>query len=147
MLAVVRHRKEIVVCITADIRYFISAHGIGIHVYRVDRIRNQDHIVVTEKLGDVSCITFGPVRNKDRICIHFHAVSFIISCDGISCFCISLFRTVAFESSRLSHLVYALMKRFDGTFAQRTGNITDSQSDHRFVRMFFAVSSGTVCNL
>ena len=102
---------------------------------------------VTEKLGDVSCITFGSVRNKDRICIHFHAVSFIISCDGISCFCISLFRTVSFESSRLSHLVYALMKRFDGTFAQRTGNITDSQSDHRFVRMLFAVSSGTVCNL
>ena len=147
MLAVIRHRKEIIVCIAADIGYFISTHGVGIHIYRVNRIRDQDHVVVPEQFGDVSGVAFRSVGDEDGICVHIDAVSFIVSCDGISCFCIPLFWTVAFEGGCLSHLVYALVKCFDGTFTQRAGHIADSQTDHRFVRVFFAVSGGTVCDL
>ena len=102
---------------------------------------------MTEKLSDVSGIAFGSVRDKDRICIHIYTISFIISGDGISGLGISLFRAVTFESRCLSHLINTFMKSFDGAFAQWTGNITDTQTDYRFVRMFLGIGCCTVCDL
>ena len=61
MLVFIRHREEIIVSIPGQISHFIAAHDVGIHIDRIDRIRDQNHIAGSEEVRDVSGIALGAV--------------------------------------------------------------------------------------
>ena len=93
----IRHRQEVIFRRSIYIYDLPAVHDIGIHIHRIHRIRHQYHIILCEKICDISGITLCPVRDKDRIRIHICAISLIICGDSISKEFISFFRTISFK--------------------------------------------------
>ena len=149
MLLFVRHGKEAILCISSHISNFISSHDIGVYIDRINRIRNQYHIVVSEQISNISGITLGSVRYKDISGIHINTVSLIVSGNGISGLLISLLRAVSFESLCRSHGLHSLMQCIDDHFSKRKCHIADSQADdlRTLLRILLFVCSRAVCNL
>ena len=94
---VVRHRKEIIFFSSVHVNDFLSIHCIRIHIDRVDRIRDQDHIVLRKKFRNIPRIALRAVGNKHVIRIHFHTVSSIIICNRFTHERIPLLRAVSLK--------------------------------------------------
>ncbi len=149
MLSGIRHGQEMVSGIAVYIGHGIPAHEVGVHINRVDRIRDQDHIAGSEQVGDVAGVALGAVRDEDVRQIHLHAVSFIISSYGGSCSLVALFRTVAFEGLGGSHGVHAVMERLKDGLPKGLCHISDAEPDdlRAFFRVFFHIGGCPVGDL
>ena len=140
---VVRHRQEIIFFSSVHVNDFLSIHRIRIHIDRVDRIRDQDHIVLRKKFRDIPRIALRAVGNKHVIRIHFHAVSSIIICNRFTHERIPLLRAVSLKCLCCGLLVNSSVEPFDGALCKRAGHIPDPQADDiaRLVRMALLISA------
>lgn len=142
----IRHRKEIVFRISGDIGDVLSAHKVGIHINRVNRVRNQNHIVVGKQLRDVSGIALCTVGDENIGWFNLRTVSCIVFRNCLAQKFISLFRTISLEGLGACHCINTLVKSLDGKASEWKGNISDSETDDVCIRMCLRVSGNTMCN-
>ena len=93
---------------------------------------------MTENVSDVSRIAFGTVVDKHlrvgKVDATWDIVVFYHRFDEEV---ISLFRAVSPECFGVCHLFYGFMHRFDARRGQRTGYVSDAQSDDVLFRMCY----------
>ena len=140
----VRQRKKAVFCSSGNVSDLSAAHNIGIHIYRIYRVGDKDHIVISENICNISGIAFCSVGNKNIARINRYAMTFIIFGYCVSEKFIALFRTVAFKGLGTCHSVYAFMKGINNVAGQWTGNITNTKTDHLFIRVVFRILCNSV---
>lgn len=96
---------------------------------------------MAEYVAYVSRIALGSVVDEDFLWAEMNAACRVIVFDnGINQKVITLFRTVSAECLGISHLIHCLVHRFDANLRQRTGNVSDTQTDDFFFRVRYPES-------
>ena len=131
----VRQRQEAVGLVCVHVRDFAAAHNVGVHVYRIYRIRNQNRVVLVEQIQNVADVRLGAVGYKDLVQLQLGVAHCIVCLNGFLQEIITLLRTVAVEGLLLALLVNGCMHGVNGNLRQRQGDITDAQTDDLLVRM------------
>ena len=137
----VRHRQEIIFRLAFHINNVTAAHNVGIQIYRVYRIRNQDSVCIAENIGDISAITLCTVADENFIAFQGNTEGSIIFYQCRMQKIIALLRTIATESFLYAHFCYSFRHCINNTFCQRQGNVTNTQADNLFVRMCLSISA------
>ena len=143
----IRHGQEIVFRGPVHVQDLPVPHHIGVHIHRVNRIRNQDHIAVIEQVGNVPAVAFGPVADEDFLGFQFHPMAGIVFGNGFVKEFISLFRTVTPEGFLVAHFLYRLGHGFHNGRSQGQRHIPDTHFDQFFVRMGFRKSLDPCSNI
>ena len=78
----VGHRQEVVLRCGGQVQNLAAGHDVVVHVDRVDRVGNENRVVLVEQIQQVAQIAFGTVRNEDLRHVQRNAVTGVIVLDG-----------------------------------------------------------------
>ena len=78
----VGHRQEVVLRCGGQVQNLAAGHDVVVHVDWVDRVGNENRVVLAEQIQQVAQIAFGTVRNEDFRHIQRNAVTGVIVLDG-----------------------------------------------------------------
>ena len=143
----IRHGQEVVFRSPVHVQDLPVPHHVGVHIYRVHRIRNQDHIAVIEQVSDVSAVAFGPVADEDFLGFQLDPVTGIVFGNGFVKEFITLFGTIAPEGFLVAHFLDGLGHGFHHRRSQGQGNIPDAHFNELFFRMGFGKSLHPCSNI
>ena len=120
-----------------------SRHDIAVHIDRIDRIADSDHVVLFKNLLNVSGIRFCTVGDKNLIvCNVAAACTVIVLRDGCAKEVIAKIRCIAAEGCSACLLVHCLVQSLNHRRRKRLCDIADSHADQLCIRMLVLVSSG-----
>ena len=123
------HGQEPIFWGTVHIQDLTAPHHIGIHIDRIHRIRDQDHIAVIEQIRNVAAVALSPVTDEDFLDIQFNAMPGVIFLDGFLKESIALFRTIPSEGFFMSHFFHSLCHGSDDGGGQRERYISNAHLD------------------
>ena len=130
MGGLVRHGQEAILCGGGQIQDFAACHHVIIHVNRVDRVGNENRVILTEQIQQVAQIALGTVGNENFRHIQLDAVACVILADGLAQELITLLAgNVAVEGALVALLLHRLMHSLGHRGCQRQGDIADAQTD------------------
>ena len=133
----VRQRQE-AVCLVCVSEYDLAArHNVGINVNRVNRVRNQNGVVSAENVEDVAEVALCTVRDEDLIGGELYAVGLVVADQRLVQEAVALLIAVAVEGLLLGLILNGCVQCVDNSRYQRTGYVTDAQTDDISLRMCF----------
>ena len=80
---------------SVHIKNLAAPHRVRIRINRINGIRNENNICIFKKIRDIAAVTFGPITDKNILCIQFHTMTGVILLDGLMQELIALFWTIA----------------------------------------------------
>ena len=113
-----------------------ACHDVGIHINRINRIADRDHIILLENFLNIAGIALGAVGNKDLIIRDFTAsCSVIILRNRVTQKFVAEVGRVAAKGLRPAHFIDSLVQCLNNRGRQRLRHIADSHTDQRSIRM------------
>ena len=146
MDAVVWHGQEVIGLICIDIRNISSIHDIGVNIYRIYRVWDQDDIILVKKVCNVSGITLGTIGYKNFVGCDRDIVLTIIINNRIAKKRISMVWSIALECLSTGKGINAFVELFDDRGTNGECHIANTQTNHFFVGIVSDILVDAVCN-
>ena len=144
---IIRHGQKVVFGATSHENNLATAHNIGVQIYGINRVRNQNGIGIAKDIGDIAAVTLSAVADEDFIAVQGYAkVGIILN----QCFVqevIALLRAIAAEGFLHAHFGNCLGHRFYYAGCQWTGYVANAQANYLFIRMSSCISTYLVSNI
>ena len=122
----------------------VACHHVGVHIHRVDRVRDGDGVIVCKDIQYVAGITLCPVRYKDFIGFHFNTALFVGDFrNGFAQPCVPLFRPVSVERFALALVIHGFVHGINGGLGERLCHIANAAADD--VGCFLRIGCGKCC--
>ncbi len=96
------------VCV--NVGYRPAIHNIGVNIYRIYGVGNQDNVIFGKQVSDVSGVTFCAVRDEYFIGVYCSAISPVVVNNCFTQEFVALFRTIAFKGFGACKGIYTFMK-------------------------------------
>ena len=117
-----------------------AGHGITVYINRINRVCDSDDVILCKNIYNVTGITFCSVADKHFIQCDVYATALVIVVNnGSAQKLISKIRRITMECLSLTHFIYRTVQRIDHCRCQWLSHITDTQTDHFFVRICFLI--------
>ena len=115
----VRQGEKAVFSVGIHVKDLPPRHDVGVHIYRIDRIRNQHGVVGGKEIEDVAEVAFCAVADENFAGAYLSASTGIIFLHGVPEEIIALLRAVAPEGGGFAHFGNGGVHGFDHRRAKR----------------------------
>ena len=125
--------EETIAFVGISIDYAAATHQVGIHIYGINRIGNENNVILGEKIQNVADVALGAIADKDFTGAYVDAAIGVIGSDLFGEELITFIGAVTLKTLGSSHFIGCVGHGIGNALGKGSGYVANAQTDNRSV--------------